>query len=260
MNTSTTPSRSKGRRKTTLLAAVLLACGLASGNAGAQWIVHDPTTLLKQLQEYAEEAARWQAKLQQYQSTLTNLGNITQSAQLNMPLTLNKRPESFGIDQRCPSPNGGGIAGFNPMALIESFMPDLNGDVLTQQQVVCANIVVLENKKYNELVDLVTIAEQRQKDINAMLNSAKSSNTEGNRAAADLQAQQLMAKSLTELQYSQARVSAYDGMIQSLTQDMQALAKKGLQGGQNPLQGLVGTIVQGATLEVALQAARARDR
>lgn len=260
MNTSKTSSRSKGRRKTTLLAAALLACGLVSGNAGAQWIVHDPTTLLKQLQEYAEEAARWQAKLQQYQSTLTKLGNITQSAQLNMPLTLNKRPESFGIDQRCPSPNGGPLASFNPMSIIESFLPDLNGDVLTQQQVVCANIVVLENKKYNELVELVTLAEKRQQEINTMVQNAKGDNTEGTSNAANIEAQQLMAKSLTELQYSQARVAAYDGMIESLTQDMQALAKKGLQGGQNPLQGLVGTIVQGATLEIALQAARSRDR
>lgn len=223
-------------------------------------IVHDPKTLIKQIQEYQEQAKRWQQQLQQYQSTLGKPDMLFKSPSFNMELTLQERAPNESIAERCPDPSGsgGGMLG----SMFDMFKPDLGGNIYKQQQVVCINIVLLENKKYNELVQMVRDADKRKQEVDKMINDAAKDSDPGAMASSTVKAQELMGKSLAEMQYSLARIQAFDGMIDSLQTDQQTLAKQALSGSQNNFSaaGLLGKVVQGATLELALQAARARER
>lgn len=244
-----------------LIAAVFMAAGGLSGNAQAQFAVIDATQIANALKEYAEEAKRWQEQIKQYQSTLGNATMMLKAPSFNMELTMQLRPANQGVAERCPDPSGsgGGLLG----SMFDMFKPDLTGDIYKQQQLVCTNIVLLENKKYNELVTLVQEADKRKADIDkGIAEVAKAGATEGEMKSASIRAQSQMATSLAEMQYSLARIQAFDGMIESLKIDQQTLARQALSGSQNNFSasGLLGKVVQGATLEVALQAARARER
>lgn len=221
-------------------------------------IVYDPTTLAKQVQEYKEEAKRWQEKVEQYKSTLGNASMMIKSPGFNMEMTLVERAPNEGVAERCPDPSGsgGGLVG----SMFDMFKPDLNGNIFEQQQVVCMNIVLLQNKKYNELVLMVKEADKRKGEIDKMISDAANSNKPGEMQSSVIKAQELMGKSLAEMQYSLARIQAFDGMIESLTVDQQTLAKQALSGSQTSFSGLLGTVIQGVSLEAALQVARTRER
>lgn len=232
-------------------------CVVESAHAFGK-IVHDPKTLVKQIQEYQEQAKRWQEQLKQYQSTLGDASMMIKSPGFSMELTLEERAPNQGITERCPDPSGsgGGLLG----SMFDMFKPDLNGDILKQQQVVCMNLVLLQNKKYNELVLMVKEADKRKQEIDTMINDAAVKNKPGQMESSIVKAQELMGKSLAEMQYSLARIQAFDGMIESLTIDQQTLGKKALGGSQSTFAGLLGTVIQGASLEAALQVARKRER
>lgn len=258
MNRSRTPRRA---RTVSMLAAAVFAASFASGNAHAQFAVIDATQIANALKEYAEEAKRWQEQVKQYQSTLGNAQMMLKAPSFNMELTMQLRPANQGVAERCPDPSssGGGLLG----SMFDMFKPDLTGDIYKQQQLVCTNIVLLENKKYNELVTLVQEADKRAKDIDKGIQEVAVVNADpGKMESASIRAQSQMAASLAEMQYSLARIQAFDGMIESLKIDQQTLAKQALSGSQNNFSasGLLGKVVQGATLELALQAARARER
>lgn len=245
-------------RRISILAAALIAAGMFSSNAHAQFAVIDATQIANSLREYAEQARRWQEQIQQYQSTLGRVGMLAQSPGLGMELTLKERAPNEGVAERCPDPSGsgGGLLG----SMFDMFKPNLNGNILEQQQVVCTNIVLLQNKKYNELVTMVKDAERRKQEIDNMMQRAATDTTPGGQTSSMVKAQELMGKSLAEMQYSMARIQAFDGMIESLTIDQQALANKALSGSQSTFASLLGTVIQGASLEAALQVARTRDR
>ena len=253
------PHQGRGSRRTPILSATLLAAGLFCGNAHAQFAVIDATQIANALKEYAEEAKRWKEQVDQYKSTLGNASMMLKAPSFNMELSMQLRAANHGVAERCPDPSGsgGGLLG----SMFDMFKPDLTGDIFKQQQLVCTNIVLLENKKYNELVTLVQEADKRKKDIDkGIAEVAKAGATEGEMKSASIRAQSQMATSLAEMQYSLARIQAFDGMIESLTIDQQSLAKQALSGSQTTFSGLMGKVIQGASLELALNAARSRER
>lgn len=247
-------------RKAPLMASLTLACALMTGNAGAgipvtdvgnmpNHIITQISSYLSQLEdigEYAKEAERWSEKMREFQNALAKLdsmlsGNTMLFANQNMQ----KRPESYGMEHACPNPKGG--SGFSLTSLFTALAPDFNKDLLTEQQRVCANIVTLQNMKYNELVDMLANAKKRQDEIKQVVSNS-SGGDENTQQSAVVATQKLIATSMSELQYSQSRIQAYDGMIASLSEDQKLLAKRALKGQAS----ILGTIVSTAALKTAL--------
>lgn len=264
-----TDRKARSSRKTPFAASLALACTLAAGSAGAGIPVTDvgnmPNHIITQissytsqfqaLAEYGETLKRWEEELRQYQEALAQTTSMFTSAGLPMSLEMRKRPENHQVAERCPSPDGsGGLPSLSD--LFSAFVPNLDGDVYEEQQRVCVHIVTLQNKKYNELVDMLTESENRKREIERTIAAARADKTDGAQKAAQIKMQDLIGKSMAEMQYSQARVNAFDGMIATLNDDQVALANKAFKGSTSPLAGLIGSLVQGATLEIALQELR----
>lgn len=98
-----------------------------------------------------------------------------------------------------------------------------------------------------------------------LANTASAGGMEGGMKDAFVPVQSQMAASLVERQYSPARLRAFDGMPGSLTVDRQglarqSLARRALSRSQTSCAGLMGKVNQGAGIESALQAVRARER
>ena len=263
-----TDRKARSSRKTPFAVSLALACTLAAGSAGAGIPVTDvgnmPNHIITQISsytsqfqaygEYAETLQRWQRTAQEYSDALTNLGNIRNAMGLSMDVSLTPRPDNYGEAERCPSPSGGGLPGIGDLWSLLGLSS--GEDVLVQQQRKCIQIVRLENKKYNELIEILNTSKERQTEIKGALDNARSSQKEGDQEGVDKTLQGYVAASLSEMQYSQARLSAFDGMIAQLTKDQSVLAQQALKGSQSSLQGLFGTIAQGITLEGTLQALR----
>jgi hypothetical protein len=266
-----TDRKARSSRKTPFVASLALACTLAAGSAGAGIPVTDvgnmPNHIITQISsytsqfqayaEYGETLQRWQRTVQEYQDAITKLSQIGNMNKLLMETDMQTRPASYGVEARCPSTSSGGLPTLSDM--MSAIGINQNGDILSQQSLICVQIVSLENKKYNELVEMLKKAKDRQDQITEELEKAKSDSTEGNQEAYQAKIQALMGASLSEMQYSQARVNAFDGMIQARTKDQSVLAEIGLKGSPDANKWW-GPLVQGATLEIALQALRTRDR
>jgi hypothetical protein len=263
-----TDRKARSSHKTPLVASLALACTLAAGSAGAGIPVTDvgnmPNHIITQISsytsqfqayaEYGETLQRWQRTAQEYSDALTKLSNIRNAMGLSMDVSLTPRDADYNVEERCPSPDGGGLPFIGTLWDLVGL--DNSTDVLKQQQVKCIQIVSLENKKYNELVEMLKKADERKKEIEDALEDARSDDKEGTQEASDKTLQGLIGASLAEMQYSEARIGAFDGMIAALTKDQSVLAQKAMKGSQSSLQGLVGTIAQGITLEATLNALR----
>jgi hypothetical protein len=271
-----TDRKARSSRKTPLVASLAFACTLAAGSAGAGIPVTDvgnmPNHIITQISsytsqfqafgEYAETLKRYQEELRQYQEALTQVANISTTAGLTQNIQVPKStPAQVNqvIAQRCPSASGGG--GLPSIGdLFGEFLPDMNGDIVKEQQRICTQIVQLQYKKHDELVDMLSESETRKNQIEDTIQKARNDKTDGAQKAAQIKMQDLMNKSVSEMQYSQARITAFDGMIASLSAQQVDLANKALGGAKSnsPFEGLVGSLVQGATLELALQGLRTK--
>jgi hypothetical protein len=264
MNTKSINKPTQRKSKKLMLASLALSCTLAAGNASAVFGVGDTVVevgpslynhIMNQIntysqkiedaKEYSEQAMRWKRTLDQYRQQLTQLSNFF--ATLKMPITLDlaEREENYGMSRRCPSADGDlSISG-----AISIIAPDLNGDIPGQQLRICQQTVILENRKYNELVKTVQHAKDRQKELDKLTANFTKSTDQGAVAANQAQAQALMGQTLAELQYSASKVQAYDGMVAALDEDRQDLATRAFKG-ENVA---IGTIIKTATLAGALK-------
>lgn len=256
-------SRSRFRRMP-LAAGLVLACGLMVGKANAGFPVTDVgnmfnhtmnqiNTLVSQIEaatEYGQTLSRWQRTIQEYQNAMTRINSLLDGSALSSITgsagEMQKRAENYQVAERCRSTSGGLSLG----NLFSSLLPNPDGNIIEGQQKLCQMKYTLLNKKHNELIDMVQTAAQRQQEIKNNLSKLMSgSGIDGEQKAAASQSLDLMSRSLVELQYSQAKISAYDGMVQSLDSDMNFLAQKALNG--NPT--VLGTLTDTAMLEGALK-------
>lgn len=240
-------------------------CGTAN-NVRAQWatvevgpnliqsILNQLNTLSQRFQdyaEYAEEAKRWYDSYQHMQQQLIKLQGITASMG---PLTdhLARRKDDYGMVESCHGSQGGlTLAVLKQMVTINR-----DGDIQQQQRQICERIVLAENAKYNQTVDMLKRLRAKSEEFKKIeARRASVGESQGDLAANDNDVARLSAGMQMELDYWEATLAGYDSYIGLLRSDQQRLALLALNG-----TGVWGAITQGAVLKGALEAAESRDR
>lgn len=249
------------KSRPSLVAALVLGCGLFIGNSNAQWVVNDPmvntTSLLDMGQswtEFVEQAHRWQRTIQEYQDALTSLSSLMNdpSGMLsNFTSDMTKVPEDYGDKVNCRKPPGSGELSL--ATLFSAVLPDANKNLANQQYMLCLQANHLRNMKYNELVLMVSEAKKRSEDVDKFIARAKESNTEGNWRAAMLNGQIVMTRSMAQMEFMKARLDAYDAMIAQAERTSNSLGEMALNGDPNP--SLIGSAAGSELSRVALEAA-----
>ncbi len=251
-------------RKTPLLAGLVLACGLFTGNSSAQWVVTDPGhtagTLADMAQswgEFMEQYSRWQRQLSEFQDALTQVSNIFQnpsSILASFDTSLMKIPPDHGATLLCTMPKGKSFSFDNPSSLFTSVLPTASDDAVKKQWEYCNQIVRLKNRKYNELVGYVKNAEQRSKEVEDLVNRARSDKTEGAWRANMMRAMILMNTQTNEMNFAYAKVEAYDAAIERLENESNTYASHMLNGDPSK-KNFIGQAVSLGSLAIALKVA-----
>lgn len=245
-------------------------CTLALGMAGilcsvpasAQWAVseigpsapmHIQTqinTLAQQIGaagEYVETAYRWKAQWDHYQRQIAQFMNTVSSPLLRNAMTFDPAPIDRGVAERC-----GDTSAFNLTELARMTLPKFEEDIRDSQKKICTQIVMLENVKYNAVVNYVQeVAPKLKSDLQEINRQRKSNNDPGTLAAiveasARLAAQQTQSKEELDRQTQGA-----DVLISSLTTMQRELARQAMEGRKK--NAILKTVIRTAALEAALK-------
>lgn len=242
-------------KKFPLAFALALAVGLFSGPGNAQWAVIDAPQMAQDWAKFLKEFNQWRTELQnwqkQYNEALTMVNNLTQNPSMMLAgynLDMKKIPETQGENEQCPIP-GTQKPELSLSSLFSALSINPDANLVKQQWQLCIVGNRLRNRKYNEIVDMVKEAKDRNKKISDLIASAKSDKTEGAWRSAMLNGQAIMESTLVDIQFMEARLKAYDEMIADTQKQSDGLARKAMDGKQS----LLGTVVSTVTLEAALK-------
>jgi hypothetical protein len=254
----TTKKNRKSRIKVGMLSA-FLTVGLCSTNANAI-PVFDPTNFVQNLmtalnsmeevESLVEQLSVVKDQLGVLQQQLTQMQNFT-SGGMNLSTSMTPRKKDAGMETRCP--DAPSSFGFDLLSTI--FKVDLDGNIPQQQQEVCARIVYAENDKFNRTVDLLQKLEQMGREYN-IIDSGRAGvgESSGGLQTNTNDAIRFTAELQTEVSYWDANNKALDVYIQGLYQEQEVLAQRAMRGtNRRGLHGVVGSAIQGALLEGALE-------
>ena len=203
--------------------------------------------------EYSEEAKRWYDSYQHMQQQLIKLQGFTASMG---PLVDNlaHRADDYGMVESCRGSEGG----LTLSALKQMVGIDREGDIQQQQRQICERIVLAENAKYNQTVDMLKRLRIRAEELKKIEKRRENvGESQGNLDANDNDVARMSAGMQMELDYWEATLAGYDSYIGLLRSDQQRLALLALNGDQTDPWG---TVTQGAVLKGALEAAESRER
>lgn len=203
--------------------------------------------------EYSEEAKRWYDSYQHMQQQLIRLQGFTASMG-PMADQLSHREQDYGMAESCRGSKGGlTLSALKQMAGI-----DPAADIQQQQRQICERIVLAENAKYNQTIDMLKRLRTRAEELQQIeQRRASVGDRQGDLEANDNDVARLSAGMQMELDYWEATLAGYDSYIGLLRSDQQRLALLALNGDRNSAWGAV---TQGAMLKGALDAAESRDR
>lgn len=247
----------------------VIALGLgAFGTAHAQWTVTDPGHTymtqqgwLMQGKEYLEEANRWKQEAEHYQQQLADAQKVFEAQSMQMAMDGSERPLDYGLEDQCKQyTNGDKRLAELPISnapSLASAKANKKGDIYAQQHIFCAQIVYLQNGKYNELIKMLKNIQQRDKEVQG-LNRYRSSvgTSEGRLATSSNQLSSFSARMQVDMQYVQTAITTYDGAIADCKKQIQALAKAANDGAERTV---FNALMQGAALKgtfAGLRAAR----
>lgn len=239
---STAARRCVGR--TAFATALLAALAAAHSPAGAQYIVKDPFGLMAKVEQISKEAAefgkqsqRWEETSRHYQQQLIKVQRLS-FGQTQMEDTFASRPLDYGMEDGCPGTNRG-----IKDRITEAFqqaMPQLDGNVIDEQQAICQRMVYAENARYNESVQMLRKLMQRSREFAQIENQRDGvDDSQGALAANDNEAYRFVARNQLDLDYWQARMTAYDAYVAALKADHTRLARRAMRGKKSALDGIV---------------------
>lgn len=194
--------------------------------------------------EYGEQAYRYAETVSNWAQKLARFQQIIASPIMPTGVKLTTVPADFNVEARC---------GTGSILSVSGLMGALNlnpgGDIAAQQRNICAAIQMLENRKYNETVEVV---QKTMPDMRKVLDRIKEIrmlfNTEG--AMSETMANVAVSNAYMERDFStwDKQIEMYDKQIKALTSQQQILTRMTLKGAPSPL----GTVVKTATLKAAL--------
>jgi hypothetical protein len=256
MKTPLNAGRMAKRPRHPRIAAAILAGSLLVGAPGAQAggvpvidvtaISQDLKSWIDQTIEYGKEAVRWDQIKQQIDDVRAIMAAVNFVIDLPMGEPLKKVDPKYLVAETC----GQEAMGFNlrtamSLAGIES------GDIKSQQQQICVNIRMMQNRKFNDSVDFLDkTIKQAQEAMWENFLSRRNTKQVGGVQSADSDSARLSNQLNTMAQQWATRMQSYDAYIATMEANQNALARTALKG--NPKNKLLGDIVQTAVLKGAL--------
>lgn len=140
--------------------------------------------------------------------------------------------------------------------------------VATQQLAICQKSVQVRNLRFNAMVKMLKDVETRDKEIKKLLDKRKTLTGAQDKGQLDANTNdiaRLQAQMENDIQNGKYTLDTYTAILTTLNDDMVATAERALTGkganksGPFGLPPIVGTVVQGAALKLALSAAGSRD-
>ncbi|WP_266168371.1 hypothetical protein [Dyella subtropica] len=245
-------------RKAGAAMAVLLVTGVMTGQAHAQWQVIDESAITSnhadQALEYGKTVEQYLQMIKQYEAMLTSLTSLNLNFQpVNNHLTLISDPSSQ-VAQACP-----GASSLPGMALgalgLDPSMVD--GQIVTQQRVICAQIVMLQVDKYNTVAKMLNHMNDYFTGLQNMATTANNlvgdlTNGIGDRQALQNQNAQTQATLSTEMANVEQHLKAVDATIAALKDQQSLLANVALKGSNSGgLGALGGQLIQAGAFAAA---------
>lgn len=248
-------------RQIALALSLGVVVSLVGTKARAQWIVEDPTAIAKSVEEYANQAQRWMQTAQQYESVVQHYAAQVQfwQQQLNKLQHLNftlftmqnqfqKIDPEYGVQDACPGIQGS-LSG-DITSILQSFLPNMGGDVVKQQQQLCQMIVMTKNKKYNDTVDYLQAVGASANDLlNLETRVMQNSPDPGDAQSNQVDTSTYQARIDQAEKDWNANMTQDQAQLDMLTQ-MQSILSRRAMGGS---PGIMGSVVNAAVLTGALQ-------
>ncbi|HKT29210.1 hypothetical protein [Dyella sp.] len=259
-----------GLRKKLTVAVVILAGSLTTVTNMAQGvqIVNDPMSLARAIEEYAQQESRWIQTAQHYMDQIQHYKDVMQHYAdqaafwqqqlvklqgLNFQLfTLQNQfthiPDDYGVSDACPGITTS-LAGDITSAL-QSFIPQMGGDVVKQQRQLCGLIVMTKNKKYNDTVDYLQAVARASSDLTQIQEErfTKVDNSSGNLDANTNDIGRYQGNLTQAREQWQSNMQQNDAQVQMLQQIQSNLSRRAMQGSPSVL----GTIINSTALKAAL--------
>ncbi|PZS87503.1 MULTISPECIES: hypothetical protein [Stenotrophomonas] len=196
--------------------------------------------------EYAAQVTRWKRTFQEYQDALVQIQGLINNFGLPPGATLERVPDDYMVADVCRT-----SAGFSAGSLLKKFVLDTSGDLYAQQQQLCVNIQMMENRKRNETVEFL---EKTIPSINSTLGEIMGwrfggdGNLAGTMSAVNSDSLRT-ANDIAKLQQEwEARMRSYDAYEESMKANQRVLARVALKG----KPGVISQLVKTAALKGAL--------
>ncbi|RYE72763.1 MAG: hypothetical protein EOO81_02525 [Oxalobacteraceae bacterium] len=260
MNVKTkSDSKKRGSKYVTFASGLVLGCGLATGgatHASGVPVIDIPHTIFTQLgwgMDYAEQIDQL-AKLkeqydklkEQYDAQLEQMRQLQIGAsggysgkpgkKAELPA---KRSRYQDEDKACPEFEKAPVPG---------------------QRAVCKNIVRFQNDQYNQLVDVLELEQKRTEELEKIYAEREGikSDEPGRLQDNSNKIMSIQARAQLDMQNAKTTLDAYQSVVVSLEQEQARSTQMALEGRKDG--SLVAGLVRGASLGLALEGARARDR
>ncbi|MCG8277017.1 MULTISPECIES: hypothetical protein [Stenotrophomonas] len=212
-----------------------------------QSILNQINTLTSQIEaagEYAQNATRWIATLNEWRDRLAQYQQIVASPLMPTSVNLTVIPEDWNVAERC------GVSGLSLGGIMSALNLNLAGDIGEQQKNICMAIQLLENRKYNETV---TVVRDTMPQVQGILDKIKQIRLASRKAGTMPESSNNTLQSFAAMDKSfkawESQIRTYDLQIGTLRNMQQILAGRALKGERNP----IGTLVKTATLKAALE-------
>lgn len=232
-----------------LVVGVLLT--ISVGSANAQWAVYDYMAQKSRMKEYLETAKRWKDQYDHYKQQLIDFKSLN----LMSPQYMDDFPVrqlDYGMKESCP----GSEAGISVTSAIEAVVPKMTGNLSAEQTKLCQRIVLAENRKYNDTVMMLKKMAKDQQNFYSKIEVQRMSvgTSQGALAANDNEVNRYLSRVTTDVQYWEARMTAYNNYIESLKWDQDRIAKCALRGcPKGFMDQIIGNVVEASTLAAALK-------
>jgi len=233
---------------------VTVACGMYGGLAKAGLPVFDYTNFTTNFKDYLEKIAEWQKTMDHYSAQVafweTQYNKI---ANLNLDLLQLEQDfkpidADYGIDVMCP---GADTSVIDKVTSSLASIANPNADVVGEQQKICAKVVRIKNRKYNDTVEYLTTLTG---DVGSMAKitqlraSLGGKLNPGDTQGLMQETQRYSSKMQLDKERWETSMRQYDSQIKILEDQQVVLSKRALHGKPS----LWGTLVNTAVLQGAL--------
>lgn len=237
---------------------LVLGCGLAVGGAKGSGmpVIDIPHTLLTKLgwmADYTEQVDQLAKLKEQYDKLQEQYqAQLEQMRQLQIGATggYNGQP---GKKAELPARRDRHLNE-------ETACPEVEKAPVPGQRAICQSIVRYQNDQYNQLVDVLELEEKRTQELEAIYaeRAGIRKDEPGRLQDNTNKLNALQARTQLDMQAAKTTLDAYQSVVVSLQQEQARSTDEALAGRKDG--NLVAGLVRGASLGLALEGARARDR